>query len=48
LEKPRERFMITTFCYGFNLGPTQTTRSIKGLDRRQVSFVNQRQLARRN
>jgi DNA mismatch repair ATPase MutL len=42
LEKPRERSVITTFCYGFNLGPTQTARSIKGLDRRQVSFVNQR------
>ena len=36
--------MITTFCYGCNLGPTQTARSIKGLDRRQVSFVNQRHI----
>jgi hypothetical protein len=40
LENPRERYLITTFCYGCNLGPTQTARSIKGLDRRQVSFVN--------
>jgi hypothetical protein len=42
LDHPRERYLITTFCYGCNLGPTQTARSIKGLDRRQVSFVNQR------
>jgi hypothetical protein len=44
LENPRERYLITTFCYGCNLGPTQTARSIKGLDRRQVSFVNQRHI----
>src|SRR5208283_839237 len=37
-------YLITTFCYGCNLGPTQTARSIKGLDRRQVSFVNQRHI----
>ncbi len=42
LANPRERYVITTFCYGCNLGPTQTARSIKGLDRRQVSFTNQR------
>ena len=39
LENPRDRYLITTFCCGCNLGPTQTARSIKGLDRRQVSFV---------
>jgi len=42
IENPRERYIATTFCYGCNLGPTQTARSIKGLDRRQVSLVNQR------
>lgn len=42
LSNPRERYLITTFCYGCNLGPTQTARSITNLDRRQVSFVNQR------
>jgi Tn3 transposase DDE domain len=41
LENPRERYLITAFCYGCNLGPTQTARSIKGLDRRQLAFVNQ-------
>lgn len=42
LENPTERYLITTFCYGFDFGPTQTSRSIRGLDRRQVAFVNQR------
>jgi TnpA family transposase len=42
IEKPRERYIVTTFCYGCNLGPSQTARSIKGFDRRQVSLVNQR------
>jgi hypothetical protein len=42
LERPRERYVTTAFCYGCNLGPTQTARSIRGLDRRQVAFVNQR------
>ena len=48
LGNPRERYLITTFCYGCNLGPTQTARSIKGLDRRQVSFVNQRHVTEEN
>jgi TnpA family transposase len=42
LDQPRERYLITAFCYGCNLGPAQTARSIKGLVRRQVAFVNQR------
>jgi TnpA family transposase len=42
LDNPCERYLITTFCYGCDLGPTQTARSINGLDRRQVSFINQR------
>jgi TnpA family transposase len=44
LDNPSERYLITVFCYGCNLGPTQTARSIKGLDRRQMSFVNQRHI----
>jgi hypothetical protein len=42
IDNPRERYAITTFCYGCNLGPTQTARSVKILDRRQISFINQR------
>jgi Tn3 transposase DDE domain len=48
LENPRERCLITAFCYGCNLGPTQTARSVQGLDRRQVSFVNQRHITEEN
>lgn len=42
IDRPRERYLATTFCYGCGLGPTQTSRSLKGLDRRHVAFVNQR------
>jgi hypothetical protein len=48
LENPRERYLITAFCYGCNLGPTQTARSIKSLDRRQLAFVNQRHVTEKN
>ena len=44
IDSPRERYLSTTFCYGCGLGPTQTARSLKGLDRRQVAFVNQRHI----
>lgn len=44
LGNPIERYVVTTFCYGFDFGPTQTSRSIQGLDRRQVAFVNQRHI----
>ena len=36
--------MTTTFCYGCYLGPTQTSHSIKDLDRFQVAYVNQRHI----
>ncbi len=42
LDRPRERYVATTFCYGCGLGPSQAARSLKGLDRRHVAFVNQR------
>jgi TnpA family transposase len=44
-SNPRERYITTTFCYGCNLGPTQTARSIPGLDRKQVARVNQRHVS---
>jgi len=48
LENPTKRYLVTTFCYGFDLGPTQTSRSIRSLDRRQVAFVNQRHVTEEN
>jgi hypothetical protein len=41
LLAPRPRYVTTTFCYGCYLGPTQTSRSLPGIDRRQVAYVNQ-------
>jgi hypothetical protein len=31
----RERSLTTAFCYGCDLGPTQTERCLKGFDRKQ-------------
>ncbi|HEX9868214.1 MAG TPA: transposase, partial [Candidatus Tectomicrobia bacterium] len=48
LGSPQQRYVTTTFCYGCYLGPTQTTRSLKGLDRFQVAYVNQRHIIEQN
>lgn len=34
------RVITTLFCYGCNLGPTQTARSVRGFSRRQVAWLN--------
>src|SRR5262249_52938181 len=44
LPSPRQRYVPTTFCYGCYLGPTHTARSMQGLDRFQVAYVNQRHI----
>lgn len=40
VEDLRKRVITTVFCYGCNLGPTQTAKSIKGINRRQVAWLN--------
>ena len=40
LEDPRARFIATLFCYGCNMGASQTARSLKGLSRKQVAWLN--------
>jgi len=40
LVSPHHCYVTTTFCYGCYLGPTQTARSLSGVDRRQVAYVN--------
>lgn len=40
IADPRKRFITTLFCYGCNLGPSQTAQSIKGLSRKQVAWLN--------
>lgn len=40
LQDIRMRVLTTLFCYGCNLGPEQTARSIKGLSRKQIAWLN--------
>jgi hypothetical protein len=43
LEKPLERYIVTAFGYGCNLGPAQTARHMRGqVTAHQLSFVNRR------
>ncbi|MCC6201153.1 MAG: Tn3 family transposase [Moraxellaceae bacterium] len=42
IDDPRKRFLTTLFCYGCNLGPSQTARSVKSLSRKQVAWLNLR------
>jgi len=40
IDEPRKRFITTLFCYGCNLGPTQTAWSVKNLSRKQVAWLD--------
>ncbi|QBY56181.1 Tn3 family transposase [Cupriavidus oxalaticus] len=40
IDDPRKRVICTLFCYGCNLGPSQTARSVKGLSRKQIAWLN--------
>src|SRR4051794_35602766 len=42
VDRPRECYLATVFCYGCKLGPSQAARAMKTLDRRQLAFINQR------
>ncbi|MDO0826031.1 Tn3 family transposase [Desulfosporosinus nitroreducens] len=44
IENPIERYLITSFCYGCNLGPTQTFRSLEIINRKQVAWINNRHI----
>ncbi|HFK1785828.1 TPA: Tn3 family transposase [Bacillus cereus] len=48
LEKPPERYLTTAFCYGCNLGPTQTARSLGSVDRKHISWINERHITEEN
>jgi TnpA family transposase len=45
LDDPVARYLVTTFCYGCNVGPSQTARSLETLDRRQVAWVHRRHIS---
>jgi len=42
LDNPLSRYLATAFCYGCQLGPAQTARSLGNIDRRQLSWVHWR------
>ena len=43
IDKPVERYILTTFSYGCNLGPAQAARHMRGtVTPHQLSFVNRR------
>jgi TnpA family transposase len=50
VDDPRPRYVTTAFCYGCNMGPTQTARSLNGLglDRRQIAWIHQRHITEDN
>lgn len=46
LERATERYLLTTFTYGCNLGPTQAARHMRGIvTPRELSFVNRRHVS---
>jgi TnpA family transposase len=45
LERPRQRYVLTTFCYGTNLGPHQASRHLRGLvSAHELGFTNTRHI----
>ncbi|MXQ52528.1 Tn3 family transposase [Shimazuella alba] len=48
IDNPAERYITTTFCYGCNLGPTQTARSLGNMDRKHISWINERHVTEEN
>src|SRR6266850_4434364 len=47
IEAARARYVTTTFCYGCNLGPTQTAQSLQLFDRKHIAWINQRHITER-
>jgi hypothetical protein len=44
LKQPSARYLATTFCYGCNIGPSQTARSLSEFDRRQLADIHHRHI----
>lgn len=46
IERATERYLLTSFTYGCNLGPTQTAKHMRGMvTAKELSFVNRRHVA---
>ncbi|MBF0367725.1 MAG: Tn3 family transposase [Oligoflexia bacterium] len=39
------RYLSTVFCYGCNLGPNQTERSLKVIDRKKIAWIHQKHIS---
>lgn len=40
VDDPTLRFVLTLFCFGTNIGPVETARSVNGISRKQVAWLN--------
>lgn len=48
LDDPSAKYLSTVFCYGSRMGPTQTARSLRTVERRQLSWINLRHITEDN
>lgn len=48
LASADKRLVASLFCYGCNLGPTQTARCIEGFSRRQIAYLNLSNVTEKN
>jgi TnpA family transposase len=44
IKDPLMSYAVTTFCYGCNLGPMQTERSLPVLSRKHLEWINRRHI----
>lgn len=44
IKDPSLSYAVTTFCYGCNLGPMQTERSLPVLNRKHLEWINRRHI----
>ncbi len=44
IKDPSMSHAVTTFCYGCNLGPMQTERSLPVLSRKHLEWINRRHI----
>lgn len=45
VDKIEERIISTAFCFGCNLGPTQTSRALESISRKQIHWVDKRYMS---
>jgi TnpA family transposase len=45
LDDPIVRYLTAVFAYGCNLGPSQSAQAMRGTDRRQIAWINQRHIS---